>query len=83
MRAMRYLDNGVASALAAKLAELQGERTDDEFAGVLGCSREHWSNVRAGKRRVSYPMVKRIGRLYPELYAIVVRDLMSAEQVPA
>lgn len=86
MPIMQYLDDGVSAALASKLAELQGNRTDAVFAGLLGCTREHWVNVRGGKRRVSYAMVKRIGKVYPELYAIVVRDLMGsmpAEQVPA
>lgn len=80
MERMQNLPDGVAEQIAAKLAELQGNRTDAEFADLLGCTRPHWHHIRSGKRHPSYAMVKRAVRHFPELYPIVMRDL-TAEAV--
>jgi hypothetical protein len=67
------------------VAACEGHSNAD-IAAMLGCTRTHWSHLRKGDRQMSYAMVKRIGKVYPELYAIVVRDLMGsvpAEKVPA
>jgi len=80
---MQQLDDGVSKRLAEKLTRLQGERSDAEFARLLGCTRPHWHHIRSGKRRVSYAMVKRAAVHFPELYPIVMRDLVAQPAEPA
>lgn len=77
MADMRYITEDVSSALATQLASLQGDRTDEQFATLLGISRVQWSHVRHGRRRPSYDLVKRAAALFPELYPIVMRDLIG------
>lgn len=81
MRRMQHLPDVVSDQIAAKLTELQGSRTDAEFAVLLGCTRPHWHHIRSGKRRPSYAMVKRAMVHFPELYAIVLRDLTAEPEV--
>lgn len=78
MSAMHQLTPDLSRDLAAKLASRQGDRSDEEFATLLGITRTHWSYIRAGKRRITYALLKRAAALFPELYPIVLRDL-SAE----
>ena len=61
-----------------KLRELQGSRTDGEFAGLIGISRSHWAHIRGGRRYLTYAITKRALVHFPELYPIVVRDLAEA-----
>lgn len=71
--------DGAAAEIATLLTRLQGDRTDADFAAVLGCTRVHWSHIRAGRRRLSYAMAKRVGRLFPEVLSILMRDLVAPE----
>lgn len=78
MSGMRQIDDALAERLAATLRELQGERTDAEFALLLGCTRPHWWNVKKGRRRPSYAMVKRAMQQFPSaLGAIIMQDLTA------
>jgi transcriptional regulator with XRE-family HTH domain len=77
MKHMHEVTAPVSQQIAAKLAELQGRRTDEEFAALLGVTRTHWSHIRSGRRKASYALVKRAAALFPELYPIVMRDLVA------
>jgi hypothetical protein len=83
MSDMSYVDDDLARRVTAALVELQGEQSNTAFAASLGCTRTHWWCIRRGRRRPSYELIKRAAQRYPVLHAIVMRDLMSAEQVPA
>lgn len=78
MSDMQQIDDALAGKVAAKLRELQGSRSDDEMGRLLGCTREHYWNVRKERRRPSYEMVKRAVVVFPELLPIVMRDLTGA-----
>lgn len=78
MADMHQLTDGVSKQIAAKLAELQGNRTDAEMGVLLGVTRVHWHHVRAGRRAPSYAMVKRAAVHWPELSLIVIRDWTTA-----
>lgn len=77
MADMHQLTTDVAKELAAKLASLQGDRSDEEFAVLLGVTRTQWSYIRSGRRRMSYGLLKRAAALFPDLYPIVLRDLTA------
>lgn len=77
---MHDLTPDVATKLAAKLTSLQGDRTDAEMGRLLGVTRHHWGHIRAGRRKMSYALVKRASVHFPELLPIVLRDL-AAEAV--
>lgn len=77
MSNMHQTADGVSAQVAAKLAELQGDRTDAEFAALLGITRGHWSHIRAGRRQASYAFIKRVAQMFPDLYPIVMRDLTA------
>ena len=49
MSDMQFRD-GVSKQIAAKLRELQGERTDTEMGALLGISRVHWAHIKAERR---------------------------------
>ena len=84
MSGMRQIDDELAERIAAALVELQGERTDAEFAALLGCTRPHWWNVKHGRRRPSYALVKRAMAHFPTaLTAIVLHDLTPPRPVEA
>lgn len=72
----------MTAEVRAKLIELQGSRTDEEFAGLIGVTRSHWTHIRAGRRGLTYAITKRAVRVFPELYPLVMRDL-TAEPVEA
>jgi hypothetical protein len=74
---MRQISDDLGRNVAAKLMALQGSETDTAFAGRLGCTREHWSNVKSGRRRASYELIKRAGDLFPEIRQIVWNDLTN------
>jgi hypothetical protein len=78
MDGMYQLTKRVSEELAAKLSELQGDRTDAEMGALLGVTRVHYAHIKAGRRQMSYATVKRAALHFPELYPIVVRDLTSA-----
>jgi hypothetical protein len=42
----------IAVTLREKITAKQGEKTDTEFARLLGMSRPEWHNIRTGKRKV-------------------------------
>lgn len=77
MSDMRQISDDLGRIVAVKLTELQGTETDTAFAQRLGCTREHWSNIKSGRRRASYEFIKRVGRVFPEMQLIVMRDLMG------
>lgn len=77
MSDMRQISDDLGRAVAARLVELQGSETDAAFARRLGCTREHWWNVKNGHRNASYEFIKRAGRVYPDLQFLVMRDLMA------
>jgi hypothetical protein len=77
MSDMRQISDDLGRSVATKLTELQGAETDTAFARRLGCTREHWSNVKTGRRRASYELIKRAGRVFPEMQLLVMRDLMG------
>lgn len=77
MSVMRNVEDGVDVLVAAKLAEIQGTRTDAEFAAILGVSRAHWTHIRAGRRSPSYALIKRAAAQFPELDRIVMLDFLS------
>lgn len=70
---MQFRDS-VSKQIAAKLAELQGERTDAEMGALLGVTRVHWAHIKAGRREPSYALAKRASAAFPELSLIVIRD---------
>jgi DNA-binding XRE family transcriptional regulator len=77
MSDMQFRD-GVSKQIAAKLSELQGERTDAEMGALLGVTRVHWSHIKAGRREPSYALAKRAAAIFPELSLIVIRDWTAA-----
>lgn len=77
MDGMHDLTEEVAVKLAAKLVSLQGDRTDGDMGRLLGVTRHHWGHIKAGRRKMSYALVKRAARHFPELYPIVLRDLTA------
>jgi hypothetical protein len=77
MSDMRFLDDELAERVRLKLVDLQGQRTDAAFAVLLGCTRPHWWNVKHGRRRASYALVKRAAQHFPILYAVVLNDLSA------
>lgn len=77
MSDMHRLTDRVSKELAAKLAELQGDRTDADMGALLSVTRVHWSHIKAGRRQMSYPTLKRALAHFPDLYAIVMRDLTA------
>lgn len=74
---------GRMAEIVAKLVELQADRTDAEMGDLLGCSRSHWAHIRAGRRRLTYPMLKRAIRAFPSVSMEVADDLGMREEVPA
>lgn len=72
---MRSMTPDVGTAVAVKLTELQGERSDAEMAKLLGCSRMYWWRIRNHKSRPSYTLVKRAAVTFPDVLRIVMRDL--------
>jgi len=78
MEHMTHLPRAVYAEIAAKLAELQGGRTDAEMGSALGVSRVQWSHIRAGRRGMSYATMKRAAAVFPEVLPIVMRDLTGA-----
>jgi len=72
------VDDELAATATAKLIQLQGASTDEAFAALLGCHRAHWWNVKRGRRRPSYALLKRAAAHFPELRLIVIRDWMDA-----
>lgn len=48
------------SHLVRRLIELQGARSNQEFADAYGLDRSHWSRIRAGDRPMSMEMIKRV-----------------------
>lgn len=82
MDGMHQITTDVAQQLAAALVKYQGERTDEEFAALLGVTRTQWSYIRSGRRKMSYALMKRAAALFPGLYPIVLRDL-AAEPIEA
>lgn len=74
---MRNVRDGVDARVAAKLAEIQGNRSDAEFAPLLGVTRAHWAHIKAGRRSPSYAFIKRAAGIFPALYPIVMGDLIS------
>lgn len=77
MSDMRFLDGELGERVRVKLVELQGDRTDTEFAVLLGCTRPHWWNVKNGKRGASYALIKRAAQHFPDLYQVVLHDLSA------
>jgi hypothetical protein len=79
---MRHVRDDLSRAVADRLTEIQGDETDTAFAKQLGCTREHWSMVKSGRRNASYELIRRAGRIFPEVQLLVMRDLMgeAAEQ---
>lgn len=75
---MRQISDDLGRDVAARLVELQGSETDAAFARRLGCTREHWWNVKRGHRNVSYELMKRASHLFPGVLQIVMRDLTDA-----
>lgn len=82
MSDMRQISDDLGRNVAAKLVEIQGQETDAAFAQRIGCTREHWWNVKTGRRNASYELIKRAGAVFPEVRLIAIRDLMGepAEQ---
>lgn len=78
MSVMRFLDDELAGAVRTKLISLQGERSDAAFARLLGVSRPHWWNVKHGRRRASYALVKRASAHFPALTNLVIHDMSAA-----
>jgi hypothetical protein len=77
MSGMRSMTDDVGQRVAAKLAELQGSRTDAEMGALLGVGRVYWWQVKNGHRRLSYARVKRAAAQFPEILGIVVHDLSA------
>lgn len=75
---MHQLDGSVALALAAKLRDLQGDRTDADMGAILGVTRSQWHHIRTGKRVPSYASIRRAVRVFPELSMVIMRDLSEA-----
>lgn len=69
------IDDALAAKVTAKLIELQAGDTDTAFAARLGVTRPHWWNVKRGRRRASYALVKRAAQQFPGISEIVLLDL--------
>lgn len=61
--------------VTSRLVSLQGGRSDAEMADILGCARVYYLQLRTGRRRLSYAMAKRAARHFPEILAMLMRDL--------
>ena len=80
---MHTLSGAVADQIMDELKRAQGDRTDEEFAAVLGVHRVHWLRLRLRQRQPSYALVKRAAALFPALYPIVARDLFAEPEEAA
>ena len=72
---MYEVTRGVNDEVVAKLIELQGDGKDAKVAEALGVTRSHWSHLKAGRKKMSYALVKRAIVAYPAILPIVMRDL--------
>lgn len=81
MSDMHRLTADVSRELAAKLTELQGSRSDAEMGVLLGVTRVHYAHIKAERRSMSYATMKRAAAHFPDLYAIVMRDLTAEPEV--
>lgn len=77
MSDMQFRD-GVSKLIAAKLRELQGNRTDAEMGALLGVTRVHWLHIKAGRRDPSYAVAKRAAVVFPDVSRIVIHDWTAA-----
>jgi hypothetical protein len=75
---MHQLAPLVAKQIAAKLTDLQGERTDAQMGALLGITRVSWLQIRTGRRAISYTVAKRAAAHFPDVNLIVIRDWMPA-----
>lgn len=68
----------------AKIKELQGERSQGQFAAELGISQSTLSRIYSGRRRLGEKVARRIARRYPaltfNLAAFFLADDIPAEQ---
>lgn len=65
----------MADQIVTRLVAAQGERTDAEFAALLGISRTHWSHIRAGRRFITRELQRRAVQAFPEIWPTVLGDL--------
>jgi hypothetical protein len=72
---MRQISDDLSRSVVKRLVELQGSETDTAFVKRIGCTREHWSNVKSGRRRVSYEFIRRAGDRFSDIRQIVWNDL--------
>jgi hypothetical protein len=65
--------------LLERLIERQrkDELTDEEFAAVLGVSRQMWQKTRTEEQRIGEAILRGVTRAYPELQPLVLLFLQS------
>jgi hypothetical protein len=65
-------------AVVMRLVELQGARSDQAMADLLGMSRPHWWRVKAGDRSLSRPALLKAVRAFPEIKAEAIAEIDNA-----
>lgn len=65
------------SALLRELLKKQDGLPDYLFAERLGLSRSYWSHVKAGTRRLTDQMVRRVRILFPDLEDLCISALLE------
>ncbi len=66
--------------LERRLLEIQGARSDKEFAAWLGIERTYWSRIRRGKRSLSKALIEKAIAKDESLLSFYMRDLMPTER---
>ncbi len=69
------------SPLLERLLTLQGQAdmSDRGFAAWLGFTRQFWTQVRSGRRRITVAVLRAVLRRFPELEPEVLAFLKSTE----
>lgn len=79
MGGMRSMNDGIGREVVAKLAELQGSRTDAEMAALIGCNRTHWWSLKNERRNMTYALARKAAAEFPQVLRILMRDLSDVE----
>jgi transcriptional regulator with XRE-family HTH domain len=64
--------------LTALKAKRQTGQTQANFAASIGVSKQNWSSVCKGRKRIPWPLVVRAVARWPELAGVFLMDLMAA-----
>ncbi len=69
--------------LLSALIERQGDRTNREFADILGIKEPTWQVTRGGWKRLDRTIAVAAARVYPELTELALRVLFDLADKPS